>query len=166
MITSEPVLWLKPHRRAMAPWVALAVAAFGSSGAQAQSAAVIANLSFGAFVVAGAGQVLVSANGERTATGGVYLMRQGGTASAGRFALAGSPYASYIISLPANGEVSLSDGQGHTMALASFVSNPSGSGVLLGNGTGEITLGATLQVGFAQARGNYTGTFSITLNYQ
>ncbi len=132
----------------------------------AQTVSSIQSLSFGAFVVAGAGSLTVHTNGGRSSTGSVYAVSQGGVASAARFNVTGTPYASYAISLPQDSDVVLSDGQGHTMALTQFSSDPSGAGVLAGDGSAQLHLGARLQVGQGQATGSYSGTFNLTVNYQ
>jgi Domain of unknown function (DUF4402) len=165
-MTLPPVLWLMPRSRAWSRLLALAASMGVSGQAWAQSGTAVANLSFGSFVVGGSGSVVVATSGARSSTGSVHVIGQGAGSSAARYTVTGSPYASYAITLPANGAVQLSDGNGNTMAVQSFVSNPSGVGILLANGTGEITLGATLVVGYGQAVGNYSGTFSITLEYQ
>jgi spore coat protein U-like protein len=50
------------------------------------------------------------------------------------------------------------------MTVDNFSSTPNGTGTLTA-GTQNITVGGTLNVGAAQASGSYTGTFSVTVNY-
>jgi hypothetical protein len=134
--------------------------------ARAQTVTEVASLSFGAFVVGGAGSVALDAQGTRSQTGLVYLMAQGGVASSAQFAVSGSPFMVYAITLPANGVVMLSDGQGHSVAINGFVSSLGGTGTLAGNGSGLFRVGATLVLGGAQAPGAYSGTFNIFVEYQ
>ena len=50
------------------------------------------------------------------------------------------------------------------MTVASFVSNPSGTGLLTA-GAQTLLVGGTLTVGSAQAPGNYTGSFTVAVDY-
>jgi hypothetical protein len=52
------------------------------------------------------------------------------------------------------------------MTVGSFVSNPASTGTLSSGGTGTILVGATLTVSASQTAGAYTGTFTVTVNYQ
>ena len=99
-------------------------------------------------------------------TGSVILVNQAGTASAAQFTITGTPSAVFVITLPADGTTFLTDGASGSMALNSFVSSPSGTGVLSGGGTQTINVGATLSVGNLQATGSYSGSFNVTVNYQ
>jgi type 1 fimbria pilin len=51
------------------------------------------------------------------------------------------------------------------MTVDTFTSNPSGTGTLSG-GAQTLNVGATLHVAGAQAAGNYTGTYNVTVAYQ
>lgn len=164
MTLSLFVPWIQAAGRVLTRLLPLALLPL-TSAAFAQSVTPLASLSFGTFV-AGAGSVTVAPNGTRSKTGGVVLISQGALPSAGHFAASGSPNASYAISLPVDGDVSLTDGSANAMAINSFVSSPSGTGALLGNGSAQINVGATLQVSAGQALGSYSGTFGVTLNYE
>ncbi len=144
---------------ALLPAVLLAQAAW------AQSITRTADLSFGAFTAGSGGTVAVAASGLRTRTGGVILVNQGGSASAAQFNVSGTGGAVVILTLPADGTVTLSDGS-HTMALNTFVSSPVGLGTLSGGGTLSFSVGATLSVGASQPPGSYSGVFSVTVVYQ
>jgi hypothetical protein len=99
----------------------------------------------------------------RTPTGGVTLMT-GGTITAARFTVTGLAGATYSITLPANGVVSLT-GPGAPMAANSFVSSPAVAGTLTG-GTEILYVGATLSVAGGQTPGVYTSAaFTVTVNY-
>jgi hypothetical protein len=163
MTLSTLVQWIQAVSRAMARPLPLAL--LPVTWVFAQSMTPVATLSFGAFV-AGSGSVSVSAEGGRVKSGAVVLVAQGASPSAARFAVNGTPNTSFSISLPANGEVVLADAGSHTMAVNDFVSSPAGSGVLLGNGSSQVAVGATLVVGTGQATGSYSGSFGVTLNYE
>lgn len=112
----------------------------------------------------------MNAAGMRSKTGGVIPVSQGVPATAGQFNVSGAPSAGYAISLPADGVVTLSDGNGHSMAVNGFlstpISNPPGStGTLSGGGIQILSVGATLTVVNAQAPGSYSGFYSVTVNY-
>ncbi|MBI3349288.1 MAG: DUF4402 domain-containing protein [Burkholderiales bacterium] len=140
--------------------------ALAGAATQAQTLTNTAALSFGAFTAGAGGTITVNAAGARTKTGSVILVNQGGTAAAAQFTISGTPSAVFTISLPVDGTVFLSDGAAGSMALNGFVSSPASTGVLSGGGTQQISVGATLSVGSAQATGGYTGSFNVTVNYQ
>ena len=146
---------------AAALFAALALAA---SPAAPQTISGVSNLSFGSFLAGSGGTVVVSPAGARTQTGGVLLIGQGAGAAA-QFNVVGTANATYSISLPDNNAVTLSDGNGHGMAITSFVSSPPATGTLSGAGSQSIRIGATLIVGPNQAPGAYSGAFSVIVNY-
>ncbi|XHS78934.1 DUF4402 domain-containing protein [Burkholderiaceae bacterium UC74_6] len=144
--------------------LALLLASLYAGDAPAQSLSNSAGLSFGSFAAGMGGTITVNAVGARSKSGNVVLA-SGGVASAAQFLLTGTPGATYTITLPSDGTVVLSNG-GSTMALNSFVSTPSGANIPLGGGgTQIISVGATLTVSAAQAPGNYTGSFNVTVDY-
>lgn len=121
-----------------------------------------ADLAFGSFSAATAGTVVIATDGTRSATGGV-LLSSNTAVGAAAFDVTGQDTATYAITLPADGTVTLS-GPGTAMAVDSFVSNPSGTGTL--GATGQaVNVGATLTVGSAQAEGAYSGTFNVSVEY-
>lgn len=135
--------------------------------AMAQTISDTTALSFGSFVAGSGGTVAVSTAGSRSATGGVTLITSGGGA-ASQSTVTGTSGSTYSITLPANGDVSLSDGNANTMAVNNFVSNPaatSGSTGLLSGGSQTLYVGATLSVANSQPAGSYSGTFSVTVTY-
>lgn len=121
-------------------------------------------LGFGKFVAAGGGTITINPAGARSKTGGVVLI-SGGTISSASFSLTESGSGKSLrwttITLP--GSASLSNGS-TTMALSNFVSDPPNT--VLGTGKTIVTVGATLTVAPNQAVGNYSGTFSVTVNYE
>jgi hypothetical protein len=120
-------------------------------------------LAFGKFVAGSAGSVTVSPGGVRSTSGGVVLMSSGAGAAA-QFAVSGDANATYVISLPADGTVSLASGA-NSMAVNTFTSSPSPTGTLGAGGTQTLSVGATLSVGSNQASGSYSGSFDVTVNY-
>lgn len=135
--------------------------------AMAQTISDTTALSFGSFVPGSGGTVVVSTASSRSATGGVTLIISGGGA-ASQSTVTGTSGSTYSITLPPNGVVSLSDGNGNTMAVDNFVSNPaatSGSTGLLSGGSQTLYVGATLIVTNSQPAGSYSGTFSVTVSY-
>ena len=124
-------------------------------------------LTFGKFVAGSGGTITVDPAGTRSRSGGVYLLASGPGSSATFNASDSNPAnanLSYIITLPDNNSVLLSNGS-NTMAANNFVSNPSGTGMLT-SGSQVISIGATLTVSPNQPPGNYSGNLSITVNYQ
>ena len=120
-------------------------------------------LTFGSFVAGTGGTVIMSAAGARSPGGGVILVPSG-SGSAASFNVTGDPNATYAITLPANDVVSLTSGA-NTMAVNNFTSNPASGGQLSIGGSQTLTVGATLSVGSNQASGSYSGSFSVTVNY-
>jgi Domain of unknown function (DUF4402) len=141
-------------------------AGLAATPAAAQTLTPLVNLSFGAFVAGSGGTVVVGTSGSRSKTGTVVLVGQGAGVAASLFNVQGSADATVSISLPADGVVTLADGDGHTLAVNGFVASPSGSVTLSGGGTRSLAVGATLVVGNRQPRGSYSGSFSVTVNYQ
>jgi len=124
----------------------------------------VQSLSFGSFVAGNSGSVTVSTTGNRNAVGGVVLIPSSlGTAA--QFTVSGEPNMTYTIQLPGNDFVSLT-GPGIDMFVNNFTSTPSGVGGQLGAGGSQaLSVGGTLNVGSDQAPGSYSGTFSVTVNY-
>jgi hypothetical protein len=102
----------------------------------------------------------------RTPAGGVSLMG-GGTVAAATFTVSGLLNATYAITLPADGAVTLT-GPGTAMALTGFVSTPTvvAGGNLGGTGSQTLYVGAVLNVAASQATGSYSSAnFNVTVNY-
>lgn len=144
-----------------------ALAASASANATAtvmQSIAITKNadLAFGAFSPSTGGTVVMGTNNSRSGTGAVVLSSSD-AGNRAQFTVTGTSGATYAITLPSNGTVTIASG-GNTMAVNSFTSNPSGTGTLTG-GTEVVYVGGTLTVGNAQASGSYTGTFNVSVEY-
>jgi len=121
-------------------------------------------LDFGRFVAGAGGTVILTPAGLRSRTGGVVLLNSP-TVGQARFnasRINGNKTA-VIISLPPNGNIRLLSGT-NSMAVNTFVSSPASTMSIQTPMT--LSVGATLTVAPNQAPGNYTGTFSVTVNYQ
>ncbi len=125
-------------------------------------------LNFGKFTpeVQG-GQVIVTPDGVRTASGSVIL--SGGVANSGIFYLTGAPDASFSIQLPAAPAILTHQNSNKTMLVSDWVSIPaSGTGTgMLANGQQFVHLGATLYAGsmIDNPVGLYSGTYNLTFAY-
>lgn len=122
-------------------------------------------LSFGTFSAGStAGTVVMSAAGNRTATGGVTLVSSSG-GSQGTVTLTGTPATSYTVSFPSSVTLTATSG-GATMNLGSFTSTLTGSqGTLNSAGSGTFGIGGTLSVSANQPIAVYAGSFTVTLSY-
>lgn len=116
-------------------------------------------LEFGTFSANSAGTVVVALDGSRSSTGGVLLV-PGGTVRAGTFNVTGSGNQTFAISYPGSVKLTRSGGS-ETMALQ--VSGPATSA--LESGSKTISVGGTLTVGANQVGGSYTGTYTMTVEY-
>jgi len=122
------------------------------------------SLSFGSFVAGTGGTVTLSPQGQRSITGSVTALPSASGHSA-EFTVSGDQDATYFIDLPSDSSVILT-GPGSDMRLTSFTSEPSGAGGQLGPGGAQVlSVGASLQVGSGQVSGDYSGSFSVIVNY-
>jgi len=122
-----------------------------------------ADMSFGNIVASvGGGTVVLVPAGTRTAAG-VSFPSVPGTVTAASFNVAGYDGATYAITLPASHIISSG---ANNMTVDTFTSTPSGTGLLTG-GAQVLNVGATLNIGAAQAPGTYTNAagFTVTVNY-
>ena len=119
-----------------------------------------------------AGVVRILPDGTRTTTGGVTVI--GSTHQPARFAGLGSFNQQVLINVSSN-TIQLT-GPGAPMTVSQFeigstptvllTTTPLRFRISSANGQFNFPLGARLAVGANQVAGNYSGTFSITLNYQ
>lgn len=123
------------------------------------------NLNFGSIVrnTAG-GTVVLAPSGSVTPTGVTMFTGTSAIAtSAAAYTVSGETGKAYIITLPADNAVVLSDGAGHSMNLTAFTHNATGT---FGASPETFQVGATLNVGANQAAGNYVSTaFDVTVAY-
>jgi len=110
------------------------------------------------------GTITVTADGERSATGGAAAL--GSSAfSAAPFSASGENNADFTIALPDDDDVVLTrEGGTEKMEVTNFGHN---SGLVLsGSGVATFSVGATLNLDADQVAGDYSGSFSVTINYQ
>lgn len=105
--------------------------------------------------------VLLTTAGATSSVDGAYT---GGAPAAGAFNVTGGNNLAYNITLPA-AAVTLTSGA-NTMTVDTFTDSASGSSTLNGSGTDSFTVGATLNLGAAQAAGVYNGSYTVTVEYQ
>lgn len=122
------------------------------------------DFAFGRFVAGNGGTVSVSVTGARSSTGDVFLIPSSDGLAA-QFLVTGDADATYTIQLPANGAVNLT-GPGADMPLTDFISLPATIGQLSAAGSQTLAVGATLTVNSAQLPGDYSGVFSVIVEYE
>lgn len=153
--------------------VASTQTAYGQVSASANATAFIASpititkvtdLQFGGFVSGIGGTVTISTTGARTPVGPVPLNNVTYPIGAASFSLTGAPNFVFTITLPTT--IAITGTGGSTMNVTTIVSNPSGTGTLSAGGTSTLIVGGTLTLSGNQAPGAYSGTFSVTVNYQ
>ncbi len=117
-----------------------------------------AALKFGRFTAGTGGAVVVSPAGSASATGGVALV-PGSLSAADGFSVEGDPNRGFAI-VTAAGSVSFA---GASLAFTTLPSAATGS--LNAAGAAGFTIGGTLTVPAGVAPGSYTGSYSVTVNY-
>ncbi|MES2285364.1 MAG: DUF4402 domain-containing protein [Bacteroidota bacterium] len=122
------------------------------------------DMSFGNMAVIAPGTVVLDPSGSRVGTGGVTLPAIAGSVMAASFDITGGANLTYAITLPLNCIISSG---GNNMTIDTFTSTPSTTGTLSGTGTQQLKIGATLNIGGAQAPGTYISgvPFTVTVNY-
>ena len=115
-------------------------------------------LSFGEIVAddANSGTVVVDTDGVRTANS---VIATGGTVSQASFSLGGESDHSYSVYIPGSVTIKANSGE-NSMIVEHFTSDKTNTSI-----PDTLNIGATLNIKAAQATGNYTGTFSIDVNY-
>lgn len=111
-----------------------------------------------------AGTVIISADGQRSSTGGASILTTS-LFSAAPFTVTGENSAGFNLTLPDNDDVKMTrTGGTEEMEVTSFTHN---SGLVLSSsGTATFSVGATLNLDVDQVAGDYTGSFSVTIAYQ
>lgn len=107
------------------------------------------------------GTVALATDGSRTAGGAVTLGPTAGAAAV--FDVTGIASATYAITLPST-DVTLLSG-GNSMIVNTYIHDAGGAPALGGGGTASFNVGATLNVGIAQAPGVYSANFNVVANY-
>ena len=117
------------------------------------------DMAFGTMLTTGtAGTVTVTPAGARSS---VNVDLFGGFPTAASFDVTGEGANTYSITLPSS--ATLTSG-GNTMTVDTF-NHDAGATPTLAGGSDTFNVGATLNVGATQAAGTYSGTFSVTANY-
>ncbi|MEW6046950.1 MAG: DUF4402 domain-containing protein [Bacillota bacterium] len=159
-----------------AVWLASAPAVYAATATATATASVWAaltitkstDLSFGVVSVGTTGgTVVVDTAGARTTTGDV--VAEGGTVSAASFSLTGEPSKTYTVTLPTSASITYTDAAGtvYSMTVDTFTSSSaSGTYTLDASGNDTLYVGATLNVAGSQQKGDYSGTFDVTVEYQ
>jgi hypothetical protein len=163
-------------------FLAIAVVMFSFAGTvQAQTATATSNaaaviiaplsitnttgLHFGTIMrSATSGTVSIATNGNRSSLGGVTLSSLAPLHSAATFNVEGESGRTVTITLPAS--TTITNAASDNMVVDNFVSDPDDANpVTLTGAATVLRIGATLNVGANQPSGTYTGTFSVSVNY-
>lgn len=122
------------------------------------------NMDFGTITRSSiSGTVTISADGERTSTGGASTLSSS-LFSAAPFTVSGESNSNFTIALPVSDVILTKDGGTQTMEVNFFTHN---SDLVLSElGGASFSVGATLNLDADQASGDYQGSFSVTINYQ
>ena len=157
-------LLLAPSTAAAAPGTVSAGSAGDAVVFKSLSVLKRADLDFGGIIVTGTGTAVINpVNGALTTTGGA--TKVGTTAHAATFTTTGSRNSVVIIRLP-NKSITLTRvGGGGTMTVSNWtLDGPTNRRIPL-TSTFNFSVGATLNIGPAQADGVYTGSFAVTVQY-
>lgn len=123
------------------------------------------DMNFGTIAVSsGAGAVVLSPFGSRTASGGIFLPSVTETVSAAQFTVSGEPNYTYAITLPIDFTLYESGVGPASMVVNAFSTSATGN---LTVGTETVLVGATLNAGASQTAGSYTNSvgFEVIVNY-
>lgn len=124
----------------------------------------VTDLNFGRIAAdSAASTVTVNAAGARTSSSPSVLIAAGSTPTAATFTITGEPGLSYSHSHPST--VTLTGPAGSTAMTATFLPEMSSGGTLDTTGSAAYALGASLAVGASQMAGAYTGSFSVSVQY-
>jgi len=107
-----------------------------------------------------AGTVVLTTAGVRTSTN--VDLAAGATPAAGAFSVSGNANSAYSVTLPTT--VTLASGA-NSMTLQAFGDDAGATPTIPGTGPATFSVGATLVVGANQAAGGYTGSYTVTVNY-
>jgi len=109
----------------------------------------------------GGGTVVLDTTGGRSVTGDAEAVT-GGTQTAGVYNVTGSGTKAYSITFPASATISSG---GNNMTVDTFTHDAGATPALTG-GADTFNVGATLTISPSQAPGAYSGTYTLTVNYQ
>lgn len=123
-----------------------------------------ADLDFGTLVVSGSGTAVIDpVSSSETVTGPI--VTAGTAAHAAKFTATGSKNAVALIRLPKNPINVTRVGGTETMTVTDWTQDGTTNRHIPISDTFDFSVGATLNVGAAQAEGTYTGTFTVTVQY-
>lgn len=123
----------------------------------------VTDLSFGRFAVNAAGTVTVGTDNSRSQTAGCALFG-GGAVTAASFSVTGEPSRTYTISIVTPVTLTHTVTPANNLVINTFVTNPV-SPATLAAGANTLLVGATLNADGSEIAGDYTGTFTVSLNY-
>ncbi len=110
-----------------------------------------------------AGQVVIAPDGSgRSVSGGV--SGAGGDPHPAQFLATGSPNRTYTISHDSS--TTLTNGSGDTISITSLLIDGPTTRQFGADGQSQIGVGGVLSVAGNQAEGSYSGSFSLTVDYQ
>ena len=146
--------------------------AFAASQATANASATVLSpitiakvddMNFGSFVSGtSAGSVALTPASATNKTG-AGVLNPDGEGSAAKFSVTGLSNGVFSITLPTSVTLTATGG---TMTVDTFTTDLSPTAATLSaGGLADLYVGATLQVGAAQADGTYTGTFDVSVDY-
>lgn len=119
------------------------------------------DINFGAMMSPSSdGTVTLSYNGQRSATGGIYLMNNADV-SQGIFTIDGTAGRTVYVSLPS--EVFIYSG-GNSLSVNNFTAS-TGTQFTLASDMADMHIGATLNVPANAPEGDYSGTYTVTVSY-
>jgi hypothetical protein len=136
----------------------------GSAGAQIVTAITITNttdLYFGSIQPAAGGDTITLDTADTATPTGASVIT--GSPTSGSFDVSGTESALYSVTLP--GSATITSGA-NTMTVDQFGHNAGATPTIAVGGTSTLNIGARLTIANGQAEGVYTGTYSVTVDYQ
>jgi hypothetical protein len=123
------------------------------------------DLEFGSIAAgSSSSDIKISTSGARSLEDGDATLYTSDPGQQGTFNVSGENSATYAITLPSNGDVTLS-GTGTALVVKDFESDPGPTGQLNTSGLQTINVGATVVVPVGQTAGSYSGQYEVTVNY-
>lgn len=120
-------------------------------------------LNFGDVSESGAGTVVMTPGGARSATAGADILAGGGE-QAGQYTITGADGKAYTLTLPTL-PVTITETVGSTATMTVTNFQQTGSTGTASAAGETMNVGATLNIGAGQLVGTYQGTYPITVNY-
>lgn len=163
---------MKTHfKKKLLRFTVVTVLAATASLSYAQAASTTANATASVIAAIAISKTSDMDFGEGIQGDGAQVMAPGGSGHAS-FGVTGEPNRAYTVTLPADGDVTLTTGDGvgatKQLPITSFTSNPAAgaNGLLSGGGAQTLNVGATRSaIAANQVTGAYTATFTVTVVY-